>query len=76
LANFKNGRAVLAPSDDRDFEPATAQLTDEVDSSFVRLHAYIFDDLVDQLVLAVPKPSHGFSRWRVVWAPLGELYVA
>src|SRR6267143_1487061 len=53
----QNGRTVLTRSDDSDFEPATAELTDEFDASLVRHHPCIFNDLVDQLVLAVPEPA-------------------
>jgi hypothetical protein len=34
----------------------TAELTDEFDASLVKLDPFFFDDLVDQVVLAVPSP--------------------
>ena len=49
------------------------KLVEEFDAAFVRLHACVFDDLVDQVVLAVPEPAHRFSLWRIVRASLGEL---
>jgi hypothetical protein len=49
-----NGRAVLARGDDGDFEPLMAELMDEFNASLVRLHPFVFDDFVDQVV---PRPS-------------------
>ena len=49
---------------------------DEFDASLVRLDPYAFNDLVDQLVLAVPEPAHRFSLRRIVRASLGELDTA
>ena len=34
---------------------------DELHASVVRLHAHLFNDLVDQVVLAVPEPAHCFD---------------
>jgi hypothetical protein len=49
---------------------------DEFNASLVRLHPYVFDDLVDQVVLSVSEPAHCFSLWRIVRASLGELDAA
>src|SRR4029077_1968526 len=49
---------------------------DEFDASLVRRAPVFFDDLVDQVVLAVPEPAHCFSLRGVVHAPLGELDTA
>ena len=49
---------------------------DEFNASLVRLDPSLFNDLVDQLVLAVPEPAHRFSVWRIVRGSLGELDTA
>src|SRR6516162_7976900 len=69
---LQNGGAVLARGDDRDFEPLMPKLIKEFNAALVRLHPFIFDDLVDQVVLAVPKAVHRFSLWRIIRASLGE----
>jgi hypothetical protein len=58
------------------FEPAIAKLMNEPNASLVRLHPHVFDDLVDHVVLAVPKPAHCFELWRIVRTSLGELDAA
>ena len=76
LAAFKTAVAVLTRGDDGDFEPLTAELMDELDASLVRLHPSLFNDFVDQVVLAVPEPAHRFGLAGVVRASLGELDTA
>jgi hypothetical protein len=76
LDGLQNGRAVLTRGDDGEFEAATAELMDEFEASLVRLDPSLFNDLIDQLVLAVPEPAHGFSVWWIVRGSLGELNAA
>ena len=59
-----------------ELEPLMAELMDEFDASLVRLDPFVFDDLVDQIVLAVPEAIHCFGLRRVVRTSLGELYTA
>src|SRR5215469_11531103 len=49
-----------------------AELMDKFDAALVRLHPVFLDNLVDQIVLAVPETVHGFGLRRIVWASLGE----
>jgi hypothetical protein len=49
---------------------------DEFNASLVRLDPSLFNDLIDQLVLAVAQSAHRFSVWRIVRGPLGELDAA
>jgi hypothetical protein len=72
----QNGRAVLTRGDDGDFEPTTAELMNEFNASLIRLDPSLFNDLIDQLVLAVPQPAHRFSVLRIVGGSLGELDTA
>src|SRR5215472_7512336 len=72
LAAFKTA-AQFCRGDDGDFEPVAAELTDELNASRVRLDPLVFNGLVDQVVLAVPEPVHGFELWGVVWVSLREL---
>src|SRR5262249_31162861 len=67
---------VLARGDDGDFESVAAEVMDKLDASRVRLHTHVFNDLVDQIVLAVPEPADRFDLWGVVWASLGQLDTA
>src|SRR5215469_6787450 len=53
-----------------------AELLDEFNASPVWLDPFVFDDLVDQVVLAVPEAVHGFGLRRIVGTSLGELYTA
>src|SRR5215471_16840652 len=50
-----------------------AQPMDEFDASLVGLYPFLFNDLVDQVVLAVPEPAHCISVWRIFRASFGEL---
>jgi hypothetical protein len=47
-----------------------AQLTDEFDAPLVRLHSYVFDNFIDEVVLAVAEPAHRVRFWRIVRASL------
>src|SRR6516225_7719045 len=47
-----------------------AEVMDELNASLVRLHPRVFNDLVDQVVLAVPEPAHRFDLWGIVWMSL------
>ena len=49
---------------------------DEFDASLVRLDPCGFNDLIDELVLAVAQSAHRFSVWVIVRGPLGELDTA
>src|SRR6516225_10011140 len=73
LGGLQDGRAVLTRGDDGNFESAITELTDESDASLIRLHPNVFDNLVDQLVLAVPKPADRFDLRGIVRATLWEL---
>ena len=57
-------------------EPLMAELVDEFNASLVRLDSLIFDDLVDQVVLAVPEAIHCFGLRRIVRTSLGEMDIA
>jgi len=57
-------------------EPLMAELVDEFNASLVRLDSLIFDDLVDQVVLAVPEAIHCFGLRGVVGGSLGEMDIA
>ena len=57
-------------------EPLMAELVDEFNASLVRLDSLIFDDLVDQVVLAVPEPADCFGLRQVLWGSLGEMDIA
>ena len=56
--------------------PRLAELMDEFNASLVRLDPFLFDDFVDQLVLAVPEAVHCFGLWRIVRGSFGELDAA
>jgi hypothetical protein len=53
-----DGRAVLARGDHGHLLAAIAELVYEPNASFVRLHTYLLNYLVDQFVFAVPKLNH------------------
>src|SRR6516164_259093 len=53
-----------------------AELMEEFDASLVRVDPDIFNDLVDQTVLAVREPTHRFGLQRIGRASLGELETA
>jgi hypothetical protein len=53
-----------------------AQLVDEFYAPLVRLDPFVFDDLVDQVVLAVPEAIYCFGLRRIVRSSLGEFYTA
>src|SRR5215475_15543107 len=53
-----------------------AELTNEFNATLVRFDPYVFNDLVDQLVLAVPEPVHCFRLRGVVGTSFGEPDVA
>src|SRR3974377_146070 len=72
FGGLQNGGAVLARSDDGNFEPVIAKLTEEFDASFVRFEPFFLVDPVDEVVLAVAEPAHCFRLRGVVGAPLGE----
>src|SRR6516225_7097392 len=76
LGGPQNHRAILARSDDGDFEPAIAELVDEPDTALVGLNSFFFYDFVDQVVLGVPEAVHCLDLRRIVGASLGELDTA
>ena len=49
---------------------------EEFDASLVRLNPDIFNNLADQTVLAVRKPTHRFGLRGIVRASLRELDIA
>src|SRR5215468_7608999 len=53
-----------------------AELTNEFNAALVRFDPFVFDDSVDQVVLAVPEPVHCFGLRGVVWMSLGKLDAA
>src|SRR6516162_6289080 len=53
-----------------------AHLVDEFNAPLVRLDPFVFDDLVDQVVLAVPEAIHCFGLRRIVRTSLGDFYTA
>src|SRR6516162_11705784 len=59
-----------------ELEPLMAELMDEFDASLVRLDPFVFDDLVDQIVLAVPEAIHCLGLRRIVRTSLGDFYTA
>jgi hypothetical protein len=59
---LQDGIAVLARSDDGDFEPVLVQLADELDASFVTLHPAVVENRVEQIILAVSEPADGFGQ--------------
>jgi hypothetical protein len=54
------------------FEPAMAQLMDEPNASLVRPDSDVFDDVIDQLVLAVPESGHRFCLRQIVQFSFAE----
>src|SRR5438105_15148573 len=46
---------------------------DEFNAPLVRRNSFLFDNFVDELVLAVPEAVHCFSLWRIVRASLWQL---
>ena len=53
FGRLQNNRAIVTRGNDSDFEPVTIKLIDESDASFERLHPFLFDDRIDQVVLAI-----------------------
>src|SRR5262252_2990277 len=49
------------------------ELTDEGDSPRIRLHPHRGDDVVDEVILAVPEPTHRFSLRGVIRGALREV---
>ena len=49
---------------------------DQLYASVVRLHPFVGDDRVDQVIFSVPKPAHRIELRRVVWASLRQLDTA
>src|SRR5215469_7190745 len=49
-----------------------AELTNEFNAALVRIDPFVFDDSVDQVVLAVPEPVHCFGLRGVVGTSFGE----
>src|SRR5262245_22771837 len=49
-----------------------AELTNEFNAALVRFDPFVFDDSVDQVVLAVPEPVHCFGLRGVVGTSFGE----
>src|SRR4030095_471204 len=50
-----------------------AELMDELDGSLIRLPPSLFNDFVDQVILAVPEPAHRFGLRGVIWGALREV---
>jgi hypothetical protein len=76
LGGFQDMRAVLTRGHDGNLESVAADLTNEAHGSVVRLNPYAFDKIVDQIVLTVPQPAHGFEVRRIVRTSLRELDTA
>src|SRR5215472_16141315 len=76
FGGFQNSRAVLARGNDGDLEAELTQLPDKFDAPLVRLNPDVFNDLVDQVVFAVPEPAHRFGLCGIIWAALGQLDIA
>jgi hypothetical protein len=49
-----------------------AKLLDEPYTSLVRLHPFVVDNLVDQLVLPVSEPADCLELWGILRTPLGS----
>src|SRR5262249_35230514 len=76
MSGPKNRCAVLARGDDGSFESLVAELTNEPNASLVRADASLFNDLIDQVVLAVPESANRFSIGGIVRCSLGQLNAA
>src|SRR5262245_64342810 len=76
MSGPKNRCAVLARGDDGSFESLVAELTNEPNASLVWFHASLFNDLIDQVVLAVPKSANRFGVGWIVRRSLGKLNAA
>src|SRR4030095_647979 len=73
LGGFEDGVAVLTCGDDGNFESLLTELTDELDSPRIRFHPHRGDDVVDEVILAVPEPTHRVSLWGVIRGALREV---
>src|SRR5262249_53603166 len=73
FGGFQHGRAILTRRHNSDLEPVAAELMNESHAPVVRLHSFAFDEIVNQLILAVPQSAYGFELRRIMRMPLGEL---
>src|SRR5215831_1963342 len=76
LGGPQDSGAVLARGDHGNLESIAAELMDESHASLIRLHARLRDGIVDQVILAVPEPAHGFDLCRIFKVSLGEFDAA